>query len=91
MNTREIKLRPFTDVADMRRKFAKVREFLEDGDRVRVSIRLKGREMEHAPTLNLCQTIMDEMLVSCSGVALAHRTPLVREGRTISMTVTPKR
>lgn len=44
---KEIKFRPGTDVGDYNVKVRKMREFLERGDKVKVSLRFRGREMQH--------------------------------------------
>lgn len=44
---KEIKFRPVTDVGDYQVKLRKILEFIEDGDRVKVTLRFRGREMMH--------------------------------------------
>lgn len=44
---KEIKLRPGTDIGDYNIKLRKLREFLEDGDKTKVTVRFRGREMAH--------------------------------------------
>ncbi|OGT51784.1 MAG: translation initiation factor IF-3 [Gammaproteobacteria bacterium RIFCSPHIGHO2_12_FULL_42_13] len=44
---KEIKFRPVTDVGDYRVKMRKIHEFLERGDRVKVSLKFRGREIQH--------------------------------------------
>lgn len=44
---KEVKFRPTTDVGDYSIKLRNVRRFLEEGDKVKVNIRFKGREMSH--------------------------------------------
>lgn len=90
LKLREITLRPFTDRADLARKTEKVKEFLTRGDRVRVRIRLRGREMSHASTLSLCQVMMDNIAIACSGIPHG-RTALLKEARAIAMELTPKK
>lgn len=47
IQVKEIKYRPNTEIGDYQIKLKKVREFLENGDRVKVSLRFRGREMAH--------------------------------------------
>lgn len=47
VRTREIQFRPNTDVNDLKTKANKTREFLEEGDNVKISIMFKGRELSH--------------------------------------------
>lgn len=44
---KEIKLRPGTDIGDYNIKLRKLKEFLEDGDKTKVTVRFRGREMAH--------------------------------------------
>lgn len=44
---KEIKLRPGTDIGDYNIKLRKLREFLEAGDKTKVTVRFRGREMAH--------------------------------------------
>lgn len=47
IQVKEIKFRPVTDVGDYKVKMRKIHEFLERGDRVKVSLRFRGREVQH--------------------------------------------
>ncbi|MCX7121062.1 MAG: translation initiation factor IF-3 [Gammaproteobacteria bacterium] len=47
IQVKEIKFRPVTDIGDYRIKMRKIAEFLERGDRVKVSLRFRGREVQH--------------------------------------------
>jgi translation initiation factor IF-3 len=47
VQVKEIKMRPATDEGDYQIKLRKLRDFLEDGDKVKVTLRFKGREMAH--------------------------------------------
>jgi len=44
---KEIKLRPGTDIGDYNIKLRKLKEFLEDGDKTKFTVRFRGREMAH--------------------------------------------
>jgi translation initiation factor IF-3 len=44
---KEVKFRPVTDIGDFRIKMRKIAEFLERGDRVKISLRFRGREVQH--------------------------------------------
>ena len=44
---KEVKFRPVTDEGDYKIKLRKMREFLEEGDKIKVNIRFRGREMSH--------------------------------------------
>jgi len=47
VHVKEIKMRPSTDEHDLQTKMRHVKRFLEEGDRVKISIRFRGREMAH--------------------------------------------
>lgn len=47
IQVKEVKFRPVTDIGDYRVKMRKIAEFLERGDRVKVSLRFRGREVQH--------------------------------------------
>lgn len=47
VQVKEVKFRPVTDIGDYRVKMRKITEFLERGDRVKVSLRFRGREVQH--------------------------------------------
>jgi len=82
---KEIRLRVKIDVNDLRTKTRRAGEFLEDGDRVKVTVQFRGREMSHA---NLGRDLLDraaEMLVE-HGVV--ERPPLL-EGRNMYIVMGP--
>lgn len=47
VHVKEVKFRPGTDVGDFQVKVRKIRGFLERGDKVKISLRFRGREMQH--------------------------------------------
>jgi translation initiation factor IF-3 len=82
---KEIRLRVKIDVNDLRTKTRRAGEFLEDGDRVKVTVQFRGREMSHA---NLGRDLLDkaaEMLVEHGTV---ERPPLL-EGRNMYIVMAP--
>jgi translation initiation factor IF-3 len=84
---KEIKFRPGTDVGDYRIKLRKLIEFLEEGDRVKVTLRFRGREMAH-------QELGLEMLVRLKGDLEEHGVVEQEprsEGRLMVMVMAPKR
>ena len=86
IHIKEIKLRPKIGVHDYEIKVKHAREFLEEGDKVKVSLRFRGREMAH-PGLGM--KLMDKMatdLVDVAGV----ETPAKMEGRQIVMVLGSK-
>lgn len=79
---KEIQLRPVTDKRDIQIKAKKAKDFLNDGDKVKVVIRFKGRETSHK---ELGQNILDTFLESV-GVYEVD-SPYSDLGRDISMTI----
>ena len=82
---KEVRLTPKTDEHDVEFKTRTILRFLKEGDKVKVTVRFKGREMAHP---QLGRHVLDSIADSLKGVAAIERTPLM-EGRTMSMIVTP--
>ena len=84
---KEVKMRPATEEADYQVKFRNVMKFLEQGDKAKITIRFRGREMSH-PELGtqLLQRIVREL--GEDGVVEQHPK---FEGRQIVMVLGPKK
>ncbi len=82
---REIKLRPGTEEADYQVKLRKIVEFLEDKDKVKVSIRFKGREMAHQ---EIGKAQLERIIADTAEVATVEQAPKV-EGRQMGMLLGP--
>jgi translation initiation factor IF-3 len=83
---REIAFRPTTDNHDLEHKLAKAREFLEDGDRVRLVVKFKGREISH---MELGKERLDEVILALADLTASY-TPYSTEGKAITTIVSPK-
>lgn len=83
---KEIKFRPVIGEGDFNIKLRKVREFLESGHKVKISIRFKGREMAHQ---DLGQVLIDKIVESLDGKGKIDQIPKM-EGRQIVFTISPK-
>lgn len=84
---KEIKFRPGTDIGDYNTKVRKLREFLERGDKTKVTIRFRGREMQHQDLgLELLKRVETE-LEDISAVEAYPKT----EGRQMMMVLAPKK
>ena len=83
---REIKLRPGTEEADYQVKLRKIMEFLEDRDKVKVSIRFRGREMAH---MGASVHILTDFAAAVADVAVVEKQPKV-EGRSMTMFLSEK-
>ena len=82
---KEVRLRPGTDDHDIDFKCKAIQRFLEDGDKVKVTIRFKGREMAHP---QLGKDALDRIAENLKAVAVVERPALV-EGRTMAMILGP--
>jgi len=84
---KEIKLRPATEEADYQVKMRSIQKFLENGDKAKVTIRFRGREMSHPELgMQLLQRLIAEL--ADSGVVEQHPK---FEGRQIVMVLGPKK
>ncbi|HKZ05149.1 MAG TPA: translation initiation factor IF-3 [Methylomirabilota bacterium] len=86
IQVKEVKLGPKTDTHDFDFKAKHVRRFIEEGNKAKVTVRFKGREMAHTELgwkmLNRMQEIMQD-------VAVVENHPRM-EGRMLSMILSPK-
>jgi len=82
---KEVRLTPKTDDHDIDFKSKMIQRFLEDGDKVKVTVRFKGREMAHP---QLGRQVLDAISNNLRNSATIERTPLI-EGRTMTMILTP--
>jgi len=78
---KEIKLRPKTEDHDYDFKVKNIRRFLEEGDKARVTIMFRGREITHK---EIGQKILQEVLEDLKDVAIVEQTPRM-EGRQMFM------
>ena len=84
---KEVKFRPNTDIGDYQIKLRNLTRFLEDGDKTKVTLRFRGREMAHQELgLELLQRI-EKDLEELSTVEQMPR----REGRLMVMVLAPKK
>ena len=82
---KEIKLKPNIDDHDFETKLKRAREFLLKGNKVRLSIMFRGREMLH---IDLGQKVVDRFCESLSEIAAREASPKMM-GRTMSTTLAP--
>jgi len=85
IEVKEIKFRPGTDTHDYEVKMRSVRKFLENGDRVKVSLRFRGREMAHQ---NLGRQVLDRVAEDAREIGKVENLPKL-EGRRMIMTIGP--
>ena len=84
---KEIRLSPNIDTNDLNTKINAARKFLTKGDRVKVTLRFRGREMAH---MNNSRHILDDFAESLSDISVMEKAPKV-EGRSMTMFLTEKR
>lgn len=84
---KEIKVRPKTDDHDYETKLRHIRRFLEDGDRCKVTVFFRGREIIHK---DRGIAILERMVQDLSDVAKLEQEPRA-EGRTLQMLLVPKK
>ena len=84
---KEIKIRPGTEEADYQVKLRSIMKFLEQGDKAKVTVRFRGREMAH-PELGM--QLLQRMLAEMSENASVEQHPKF-EGRQIVMVLGPKK
>ena len=84
---KEIKLRPVTDDGDYMVKLRNLIGFLEDGDKVKVTIRFKGREITHK---ELGSRLLERIKADVSSVGVIDQEPKL-EGRQMVMIISPKK
>lgn len=82
---KEMKLRPKISEHDFRTKYGYVRHFLEEGDKVKLTIMFRGREMVHQ---EYGRRLLDRMAHELRDVATVEKHPLV-EGRNMIMILSP--
>lgn len=83
---KEIRMSPRIGENDFNVKLTNALKFLREGDRVKVSIRFRGREMTHT---NLGEAILNEFAEKCAEIAVLDKDPKL-EGRNMSMFLSPK-
>lgn len=87
IEVKEVRLSPNIDSNDLNTKIASARKFIEKGNKVKVTLRFRGREMAH---MNASKHILDDIAENLSDVAVVEKAPKV-EGRSIGMVLAEKR
>jgi len=82
---KEIKFRPGTDIGDYNIKLGKLKQFLENGDKTKVTIRFRGREMAHK---DLGMELLKRVQADLDGIGAVEQFPKL-EGRQMIMVLGP--
>ena len=85
INLKEIKLSPVTEIHDYNFKLKNAQKFLEKGDKVKFTVKFKGREMQHT---HLGKELMDRIINDTSSLGKVEVEPKF-EGRQIIMIIQP--
>lgn len=87
IEVKEIRLSPNIDTNDLNTKINAARKFLTKGDKVKITLRFRGREMAH---MNSSKHILDDFATNLSDISVVEKAPKV-EGRSMTMFLTEKR
>lgn len=84
---KEIKFRPRTEIGDYNTKLNKLRKFLEDGDKTKVTMRFRGREFAHQ---DLGMDLLKRVVADLEDISNVEQMPGM-EGRQMVMVLGPKK
>ena len=83
---KEIRMSPGIGENDFNTKLKNGQKFMNDGDRVKVSVRFRGREMAHT---EIGEQLLKDFAAKCADIATLDKNPKL-EGRNMSMFLSPK-
>ncbi len=86
VEVKEIRLSPNIDTNDLNTKSNNARKFLTKGNRVKVTLRFRGREMAH---VNSTKGVLDDFAATLADVSTVDK-PAKMEGRSMSIVLAPK-
>ena len=86
VEVKEIRMSPSIDTNDLNTKIKAAQKFLADGNRVKVSVRFRGREMAHT---NIGEKLLMDFSEACAEIATMEKNPKL-EGRFMAMFLAPK-
>jgi len=84
---KEVKFRPGTEEADYQVKLRNLLRFLSEGDKAKVTLRFRGREMVHQ---DLGRKLLDRVQADLAAAAIVEQFPMM-EGRQMVMVFSPKK
>ena len=87
VEVKEVRLSPNIDVNDLNTKCNSARKFIEKGNKVKVSLRFRGREMAH---IDSTKHILEDFAEKLGDIAVIEKAPKM-EGRSMMMFLTEKR
>ena len=83
--TKEIKFRPSTDVGDYNIKLKKIKSFILDGDKTKISVRFRGREILNS---DMGLNLLNKLRLELEEIAQVDQEPSL-EGRQLLMILSP--
>lgn len=86
VEVKEIRMSPSIGINDFNTKLKNGQKFLLDGDRLKVTIRFRGREMAHT---NIGEALLKKFAEECADIATVDKNPKL-EGRFMAMFLSPK-
>ena len=86
VDVKELRLSPSIDTHDVQVKVKKANEFLKDGDKVKISIRFRGREIHHA---SIGEEILDRFVKGVEEFGTVDKKAKL-EGKNMAITISPK-
>lgn len=87
VEVKEIRISPNIDTNDLNTKMSAARKFITKGDKVKITLRFRGREMAH---MGKSKHLLDEFAEGLSDISVIEKAPKV-EGRSMTMFLTEKR
>ncbi|WTM88495.1 translation initiation factor IF-3 [Halothiobacillus sp. DCM-1] len=87
IEVKEIKFRPGTEDHDYQVKMRSIVRFLEDGDKAKITLRFRGREMAHK---EIAGELLDRIEKDLAELAIVEQRPKM-EGRQVTMVLAPKK
>ncbi len=84
---KEVRLSPNIDTNDLKTKETNARKFLSKGNKVKITLRFRGREMAH---MNQSKHVLDDFAEALSDIAVVEK-PAKVEGRSMTMILTEKK
>jgi translation initiation factor IF-3 len=87
VSLKETQLSPTIDVHDKNVKLKRTLKWLESGDKVKIAVRFRGRQMAH---IDIGQKILDDFVAECADYCVIEK-PAKLEGRTLTAVLAPKK
>jgi translation initiation factor IF-3 len=86
VEVKEIRMSPVIDVNDFNVKLKNAQKFLKEGDRVKVTVRFRGRQMAHT---SIGEDLLNRFAESCSEIAVLDKNPSL-DGRFMTIFLSPR-